>query len=268
MTVTAMALTLSAAPAQAAADPTRLAPQLVREVGVQGANRHLVAFQRIADTSGGTRAASRTGHQRSSQYVYDTLAAAGYRVSFQDLPFTYEETLAQSGSEISPTPRTLNPHVMGGSPTTPLGGMTAALAVVPVDDSPGCEPGDFADGRYDGKIALVKRGSCAFLTKQLNAAAAGADGLLVYNNSPEPDEVSAGPLGVGASTVVPTAGLTRAEGEALTADAAAATVTLALELRALTERRTTRNVIAETTDGRADNTVMLGAHLDSVVAGP
>jgi Zn-dependent M28 family amino/carboxypeptidase len=265
--VTALALTLSAAPAQAA-DPTHLARQLVREVGIQGVNRHLVAFQRIADTSGGTRAASSTGHQRSSQYVYDTLAAAGYRVSFQELPFTYEETLAQTASELSPTPRTLKPHVMTGSPTTPVGGMTAPLAVVPVDDTPGCEPGDFAGGQYDGKIALVKRGFCSFLTKQLNASAAGADGLLVYNNSVDPDEVLAGSLGVGASSVVPTAGLTRAEGEALAADAATGPVTLTMELRTLSEQRTTRNVIAETTDGRADNTVVLGAHLDSVVAGP
>jgi Peptidase family M28 len=34
------------------------------------------------------------------------------------------------------------------------------------------------------------------------------------------------------------------------------------------EQRTTRNVIAETPGGRADNVVMLGAHLDSVTAGP
>jgi Zn-dependent M28 family amino/carboxypeptidase len=266
-TVTALALTLAPASAHAA-DPERLARQLVREVSLQGVNRHLVAFQRIADTNGGTRAASTPGHLRSSQYVYDTLAAAGYDVSYQEFPFTFEQALTERASEVSPTPRTLHPHVMSGSPNTPDGGITAPLGVVPVDATPGCEPADFAGGSYAGRIALIQRGSCTFLLKQQNAAAAGAIGVLVYNNSPDPAEALGGTLGTGASPNAPTGGISRAEGETLAADAAAGPVTVTLDLRTLTEQRVTRNVVAETTDGRADNVVTLGAHLDSVVAGP
>ena len=109
---------------------------------------------------------------------------------------------------------------------------------------------------------------CTFADKQRLAAAAGAIGVLVYNNAADPAEPVNGTLGDLASGVIPTGGLPRSEGETLTADAAAGPVTVNLELRTLSERRTTRNVVAETTDGRADNVVMLGAHLDSVVAGP
>jgi Zn-dependent M28 family amino/carboxypeptidase len=45
-------------------------------------------------------------------------------------------------------------------------------------------------------------------------------------------------------------------------------VTVSVEIRQLQEQRTTRNVVAETKGGSADRTVMLGAHLDSVPAGP
>ena len=61
----------------------------------------------------------------------------------------------------------------------------AALAAVPVDadGTTGCEPGDFATGAFTGKIALIKRGGCAFAVKQQNAGAAGAVGAIIYNNT-------------------------------------------------------------------------------------
>lgn len=45
-------------------------------------------------------------------------------------------------------------------------------------------------------------------------------------------------------------------------------MTVSFEIREFQEPRTTRNVIAETRGGNAARTVMLGAHLDSVTAGP
>ena len=65
-------LVLGLTPA-AAADPVpegpALAKQLVKKVDVNGINRHLVALQRIADTNGGTRAASTEGHKKSAEYI-------------------------------------------------------------------------------------------------------------------------------------------------------------------------------------------------------
>jgi len=46
---------------------------------------------------------------------------------------------------------------------------------------------DFAGKDLNGKIALIKRGACAFTTKQSNAKAAGAVGVIVYNDEARGD---------------------------------------------------------------------------------
>src|SRR4051812_8198047 len=50
---------------------------------------HLAALQRIADRNGGTRAAGTPGYDRSADYVAARLEDAGWRVTRQDVPFTY-----------------------------------------------------------------------------------------------------------------------------------------------------------------------------------
>ncbi|ERI90063.1 hypothetical protein HMPREF1982_04330 [Clostridiales bacterium oral taxon 876 str. F0540] len=45
------------------------------------------------------------------------------------------------------------------------------------------KPEDFAGKNLSGKIALIKRGVLDFVTKKLNAQAAGAAGVIVYNQS-------------------------------------------------------------------------------------
>ncbi|MEU7607626.1 M28 family metallopeptidase, partial [Streptomyces sp. NPDC041003] len=150
---------------------------------------------------------------------------------------------------------------------SPEGGVTAPVAVAPVDadGTNGCEPGDFASGTFTGKIALVKRGGCAFAVKQANAAAAGAVGAIIYNNTAG---ALNGTLGDPNAGKVPTGGITQEDGEKLAAEAAAGPVEVTLDIRQLRENRKTFNVIAETKGGDENNTVFLGAHLDSVAAGP
>jgi Zn-dependent M28 family amino/carboxypeptidase len=252
-------------------DPTRLAAKLAKEVQVDNVNRHLVALQRLATINGGTRAASTPGHLASANYIANRLTAAGYTVQVQEFQFPFEQTLAQSAREVGPTPRTLTPVVMQFSPNTPVGGITAPLTTVAddsTDSSPGCEAADFAAGGFTGTIVLIKRGGCPFQQKHDAAVAAGAVAVLVYNNAAVPTDPINGRLTDATSGVIPIAGLPRGEGETLVADLAAGPVTVNVELRVLKETRTTRNILAETGPGRADNVVMLGAHLDSVVEGP
>ncbi|APE22832.1 MULTISPECIES: M28 family metallopeptidase [Streptomyces] len=264
-----------ASPATAGQDPTaapardaaKLAKKLVRETSAQDAYKHLQKFQAIADSAGGHRAAGSLGHDASAAYVYTQLKKAGYDVRYQKFDFEYTETLAEKASVVSPAPRTLDIKAMTYTKSTPVGGITAALAAVPVDadGTTGCEPGDFASGTFTGKIALIKRGGCTFAVKQQNAAAAGAAAAVIYNNTAG---ALSGTLGDAASGKIPTGGLTQAQGEQLAADLAAGPVSLSLEIRQLQQIRSTNNVIAETRGGNAANTVMLGSHLDSVTAGP
>ncbi|MDN3020391.1 M28 family metallopeptidase [Streptomyces sp. S.PB5] len=248
-----------------AQDAKKLAKTLVRESSAKDAYRHLRVFQAIADANGGNRAAGTPGHAESAEYVYKVLKKAGYRVSYDAFEFTYIETLAEKASVVSPAPRELGISAMSYTRSTPVGGLTAPLAAAAVDATPGCEAGDYAAGAFTGRIALVKRGGCTFAQKQQIAAEAGAVGAIIYNNT---SGVLSGTLGDTASARIPTAGLSQAEGEALAAEVAAGEVTVAFEVRQLQETRTTDNVIAETRGGDADDTVFLGAHLDSVVKGP
>ncbi|MGW4128328.1 M28 family metallopeptidase [Amycolatopsis japonica] len=255
------ALTVGMAPAATATtgiDGPALAKQLVKKVDVNNVNRHLIALQRISDANGGRRAASTEGHKKSAEYVATKLEQAGFTVTRQEFPFTYAETLAEkltvAGADVPII-------IMSYSPSTPAGGITAPLAVVPVDDTSGCEATDYAGG-VTGKIALIQRGGCSFAQKQATAAAAGAVGAIVYNNVPGPVN---GTLGDPAAGKIPTGGITQADGQALAVKAGAS---VTLDLRAFQEARTSYNVLAETKTGRKDNVVMLGAHLDSVTEGP
>ncbi|HET6288507.1 MAG TPA: M28 family metallopeptidase [Amycolatopsis sp.] len=255
------ALTVGMAPAATATtgpDGPALAKQLVKKVDVGNVNRHLIALQRISDANGGRRAASTEGHKKSAEYVATKLEQAGFAVTRQEFPFTYAETVAE---ELTVADADVPIIIMSYSPSTPAGGITAPLAVVPVDDTSGCEATDYAGG-VAGKIALIQRGGCSFAQKQATAAEAGAVGAIVYNNVPGPVN---GTLGDPAAGKIPTGGISQADGQAL-ATKAGSPVTL--DLRAFLEERTSYNVLAETKTGRKDNVVMLGAHLDSVTEGP
>ncbi|WP_328377760.1 M28 family metallopeptidase [Streptomyces sp. NBC_00440] len=294
-----LALVPAAAPATAAPYPVRpdpaaqaaqLSRELVRASSARGAYRQLQKFQSLADAHHSTRAAGTPGHEASAEYVHDTLRKAGFRVSYQPFPITYTETRAEKLAVVAPAPRELAVSALTYTRSTPVGGITAALAAVPVDATTGCEPADYAAGAFTGRIALIRRGGCTFAQKQKTAAGAGAVAALIANNTPG---TLSGTLESPKGVKIPTGGISQADGAALAARAQRATarpqtnprtkagpgpapartphtpaVTVRLEIRQLQERRTTRNVIAETRGGDPAHTVMLGAHLDSVTAGP
>jgi Zn-dependent M28 family amino/carboxypeptidase len=67
---------------------------------------------------------------------------------------------------------------------------------------------------------------------------------------------------------VPVGSISQEDGVALRAAATNGTVTGTLLVDALTENRTTTNILATTKGGDQNNLVFLGAHSDSVPAGP
>jgi Zn-dependent M28 family amino/carboxypeptidase len=244
-----------------------LARKLVKESTARDAYRHLEVFQAIADHNGNTRVAGSKGHQYSAVYIEAVLKAAGYKLSRHEFDFVYTDEIAETLAVVSPAPRDIPIQLMTYTASGPEGGVTADLAVAPVDadGTNGCEATDFAAGTFTGRIALIKRGGCTFAVKQANAHAAGAVGAIVYNNT-------AGALNgtIGDATLgkIPTGGITQADGEALAAEAARGPVKVTLDIRELRENRKTFNVVAETRGGDEADTVFLGAHLDSVSEGP
>jgi Zn-dependent M28 family amino/carboxypeptidase len=255
---------LAAVPAAAgpAAVPTipdgpALARQLVKKVDVANTNRHLIALQRLADRNNRTRAAGTAGHVASAEYIATKMEAAGYTVERQEFPFIYDES---RGASLTVAGTAVPVIRMSYSASTPAGGVTTTLAVVPNDATPGCEASDYAGAV--GKVALVSRGVCTFGAKAVAAAEGGALAVLVYNNVPG---TLNGTLGAPFAGSAPAGGLTQAQGAQLATQSGAA---VKLNLQGFSEERTTYNVIAETQTGRHNNVVIAGAHLDSVSAGP
>ncbi|MFJ9696999.1 M28 family metallopeptidase [Kitasatospora sp. NPDC101183] len=255
----------------AAADPdparkgAKLAARLVDASSAEDAHDTLAALQRIAKRNGGTRVAGSKGHDESAQYVYDQARRAGLKVSKQEFTYTFFEARAEHLAVLSPQPETVPVIAMTYSAGGPDAGLTADLAVAPVSAATGCAPTDYPAGSVTGKIALIKRGGCSFAVKQASAATAGAAGAIIYNNT---DGDLNGTLTDPKAGRIPTGGITQAAGESLAAEAAAGPVRLTLDIRTYMEDRKTWNVLAETRGGDATNTVMIGAHLDSVPAGP
>ena len=247
------ALALLTMPASGAPNPNNPA-KMAKAVKVANVMGHLAELQEIADANDGNRGAGTSGHDASAVYVEDTLEAAGYDTERQWFDFFYFEVVSSNltagGAEVPQ-------NVMSYSPSTPAGGITAALAAPAV--ATGCEASDFAGVDMAGKIAVISRGTCAFAVKSNNAQAAGAAAAVIYNNA---DGELNGTLG-GPGDYIPTTGTTQADGQALLEQSSAT-----LDIQTISEQQRTFNVLAETDKGRDDNVVMLGAHLDSVHDGP
>jgi Zn-dependent M28 family amino/carboxypeptidase len=274
-----LGLAVSASPA--AADPDNNNSQKLRAaVTVSGVREHQANLQAIADANNGTRYAGSPGHVASVQYVADRMNAAGYDVSTQ--PFTYQfngdETPAVL-NRLSPAPKSFVNRVdfrsMSGSRD---GDVTAPLVAVdlvvpsPGDNgnTSGCEAADFA-GFPAGAVALMQRGTCTFQIKLNNAAAAGAVAGIVFNegNSPDRSNLNFGNAGTPAPPI-PGVTTTFAAGNELRGATLNGPTgsTVRVKVDRIVATLPTENVIAETPGGRADNVIVVGAHLDSVETGP
>ncbi|SDZ52232.1 M20/M25/M40 family metallo-hydrolase [Herbiconiux ginsengi] len=237
---------------------------LESRVTVAGITTHLQALQDIADANGGNRAIGTPGYEASGQYIESVLTAAGYtpvRQPFQATTQTIDDfSITLLGTTTGPEGDRIP---MEGTTETAVGGIVDAEMVVPATAT-GCTTEEWGGVVATAKVAVVSRGACSFAEKSLAAAGAGAAAVLIYNNEPGPLN---GTLGEQVPEYIPSVGLTQEEGAALVA-ALPGNPTVSLTLQETTTTVDTFNIIAETPTGRDDNTVMLGAHLDSVPEGP
>ncbi len=252
-----------AASASCAARVNNTFDKLLECVTLDGVRRHQQALQTIADENNGIRTSGTPGYDASVAYAEKTFRDAGYEVAVQ--PFQFQTFITLSPTvlqQVSPAPAaTLANNILEYSGSGDVTSAVTALPAPPTDPTPGCEAADFA-GFPAGNIALISRGACTFAIKATNAFNAGASAVVIYNNIAAPLN---GTLGNGFTLNIGVTGITQALGQQL-----AATPGLVLRLKTDTFRgiATTFNVIAESKDGDANNVVMVGAHLDSVNAGP
>ena len=249
-------------------------------VSSQGVMKHLKKFQKIADENGDTRASGTPGYDESADYVAKKMENAGYKVERQ--PFEFEFWTEESEpvfEQTAPDPATyavLDDFITmefsgSGDATAPLEAVDLVLppGAEPSTSNSGCEAADFT-GFTAGNIALVQRGTCDFAVKADNAIAAGAVGVVIFNEGQEGrTDVLNGTLAAPRRTA-PVIGATFALGEELAnGETNGLTgITVHLVTDTFSEIVETENVIATGKKGDKNNIVMSGAHLDSVAEGP
>jgi Zn-dependent M28 family amino/carboxypeptidase len=131
----------------------------------------------------------------------------------------------------------------------------------------GCEATDFPAPPPGNAVALIQRGTCTFQQKVENAAAAGYDAVIIFNEGQEGrQELFIGSLGVPQS--VPVIFVDFALGAELHDQATDGQTIVRVATDVIAEQRNTHNVMADSLRGRIDRVVVVGGHLDSVIEGP
>jgi len=278
---------LVGAPPAAAAPPDLDSGRLERLVTVEGITAHQRALQHIADRNGGTRSTRSTGYTASAAYVKATLEKAGYNAHYEmfNMPQWRENALPVL-RQISPTGKTYTAGSAADddSPSvdfiafehTPTKSLTN-VKVVPTTDivipSPGgstsgCELADFP-AATSGAVSLIQRGTCGFTQKLDNAVLAGAAGVILFNEGDTAERSNALFRSASSDYPLPAVLSSFAVGQELyNAFTAGQNPTVSLATNGVDEQRLYPNVVAETRRGDPNHVVLLGAHLDSVPAGP
>ena len=256
--------------------------KLLECVTLEGVREHQAQFQKIADSNDdpfypGTRAAGTEGYAESVDYVARLLRAAGYEVTLDEFQFQF--VFPALLRQLTPPPAAT--YETGAFTGSGAGDVTGN--VIPVDinltgtraTTSGCEPSDFNPADFTGPndIALIQRGGlpapapvCTFAVKAVNAQAAGAEAVIIFNqgNDPTREALIVGTLVPSPAPItIPVVGASFADGVALARPGSTARVRVIAS-----QTRTDVNVIAELPGKNTDNVVMAGAHLDSVTAGP
>jgi len=240
----------------------------------------MIAWQQIADANPGpdghaSRNSGEPGYLASVNYAANLLRAAGYRVTIQPYTFSYSAVVGTSEfSELSPSAHSF---VSGTdwvfSPSSGSGDVTAQIQpvagiLIPAPPNPasvsGCSAADFA-GFVPGRIALIQRGTCTFAQKASLAAAAGAAGVIIFN------EGQPGRTGIGGCGAINTPGVpivcmvTYAVGTTLYQQALLGPTTVHIKIGTVVDpNRLDYNLIADSPLGDSTHVVVVDAHLDAI----
>jgi Zn-dependent M28 family amino/carboxypeptidase len=263
------------------------AKAFVKEVSVDRVERHQERLQDIATANGGTRDVFGTGYTASVDYVVRVLERAGYDA--QVTPFNFpiwEETQLPVLNQVTPTAKPYRPGAAAQSDTPDVdfismpGSPTVSLDNVPVVPAggilipstggsvSGCEATDYP-AAVKGAVALVQRGTCPFIQKWQLAQDAGAVGVIIFNEGNTPDRQNALFIDNSIDATAPAVISSFALGKELyDAYQAGQNPTVDFQTFGHERDRFFDQVVAETPKGDPNNVVVVGAHLDSVPAGP
>ena len=235
------------------------AQSMRQKVSTEAMFAHVEKLQQIADANGGNRAVGSPGYDASVDYIVNTLRDKGFDVRTPQFDFRQfdagQVSLSVSGAGV---PAAVLQYSAGTGPA----GVSGPLVAAPADNTTGCAAGDYGGLQLSGAVALVDRGTCQFWAKEQAAVQRGALGLVVVDNVDE--QRLDGTLGAENDVKIPVISVSKSDGARLRSQPGPTTIKVDAKLKTLTAR----NVIAQTKTGSTQNVVMVGAHLDSVAAGP
>jgi aminopeptidase YwaD len=216
------------------------------------AQRALGDVRQLADGIG-SRVAGSPAQDRAAAYLAGQLEAAGLTTEKQAFTFPAFQDRGSTLAIVAPHPMTLQTQTLAYSPGGEIEG-----EVVYVDLA---RDGDFTPADVRGKVALANRGEIRFGEKVANLAAAGATAVIIANN--QPGNFGGSLTGRGELPVV---SLSQEDGARLATLIKSGTTMVRLKVDSGMDERTGLNVIG--TKSGSEHTVVIGAHYDSVSAGP
>jgi Zn-dependent M28 family amino/carboxypeptidase len=225
-------------------------------------------FQRLADQNNGLRAAGEPGYAAAVKYVEKSLDASGLDPREQRFSFPYFKELSPPLlTQVAPSAATYPASTFDYSGSADVTG--AVVPTTNIDSSTsGCAVTDFPPivGTAP-EVALIKRGTCTFGDKILNAAAAGYAAAIVYNDG-LPGRTAVVEATIGKAVAIPAIGTDYASGAALLAAARSGGSTVRVATRTINETRQTVNVIADTPGGDPNHVLLVAVQLDALPVGP
>ncbi|RBA18303.1 hypothetical protein FPRO05_10598 [Fusarium proliferatum] len=269
MKLTTAAALLAFSPLADATKPSVSSKKLQKLITEKGLMHNLKKLNDIAYANGGNRAFGLPGYAASVDFIYHEISKLkGFKTWKQDFPANFTQTLA---AEVTVDDETFRTVALTYTPSTSEDGVTAELVHGP-EGTAACDAANYEGLNVEGKVVLVERGLCpdgtTFAGKVKPAAAAGAQVVVIYNS--DEAKLTAGTLSApNPKEYVPTGLIDQDPGKALKARLdAGEKLEVFVKIIQTIETRITQNVFAETKGGDGENVVMLGAHLDSVQAGP
>ncbi|AYE94079.1 peptidase M28 [Mycobacterium paragordonae] len=242
----------------AAPDPGR---SLAAKVTADGMFVHLRALQEIANANKGNRTTGTPGYDASVDYVVKALRGKGFDVSTPQ--FERMRNVSEGKPTLTVGGRSFPVDQASLLVRTPPGGLTGQ--VVRPTQAAGCGAGDYAAALPKGAIAVVDDSRCSVVDKQNAAVGRGAAAVIVIS---QPSGQGAPPTlfnpGYYNQLTVPVA-VVGANGAAALKGS---TASVRLVLDAENVRVVSRNVLAQTKTGSANEVVMVGTHLDSPAESP
>ena len=245
-------------------------------VGADAIRDHLDELFAAANAGDGTRASGVEGYSASQAYVVEVLTEAGYEVTLDEFQFPYFAETAEPRISIVGGASFAGGEHLRALIFSRSGQFEAPVVTVGTDDegnvigSGGCQRADWSDFPT-GAIALAGPAPCFRLQVVEQAQDAEAAALIISSPDYEPGSVRRPTLLDPDAVEIPALYASNVAGAALL-QAASAGGSVQLSVETMIQDRLTVNVIADRpgsgSGAPADEVVMMGGHLDSVIDGP